>query len=154
MTEDAIVSIEIDGAGQLCVRPAQGEFDRIYRAGMQVGWDPVRRCLSAPRPEEWTYPRWFREIVSAVASEYRIQLVVTADTTWANVADVMRSDMTAYQHGVRRTIRYEWLDDDAAARARALQLTDHSACVLIWNEVRRIGLVASLGSGAQSLPAA
>jgi hypothetical protein len=42
MTEDPIASVEIDDVGQLCVRPARGEFDLIYRAGMQVGWDPVR----------------------------------------------------------------------------------------------------------------
>jgi hypothetical protein len=93
MTEDIISSVEIDAGGQLCVRPAKGEFDLIYRAGMQVGWNPARRCLFSPKPDEWSYPRWFRQIVAAVASEYRVRLVLTAETRWTNVSDVLRSEM-------------------------------------------------------------
>lgn len=58
-----------------------------------------------PRPGEWSYQKWFRQIVAAVASEYRIQLVLRPDTIWVNVGDGMRSEMTASLIGHRGQAR-------------------------------------------------
>lgn len=95
MTEDEIVSVEIDRDGKLCVKPAASDFDLIYRAGMEVGWDPARKCLFAPSPREWPYPMWFRRIVAAVSDEYRVRLMLTKRTAWVNVPDEIRTAMAA-----------------------------------------------------------
>lgn len=39
MTVDDIIAVEIDEAGRLCIQPGGQDFDFIYRAGMEVGWD-------------------------------------------------------------------------------------------------------------------
>lgn len=95
MTEDEIVSVEIAQDGKLCVTPASQDFAYIYRAAMEVGWDPVRRCLFAPKPREATYPTWFRQIIAAAADEYGVRLNLTPQTAWINVPDAVRSEIAA-----------------------------------------------------------
>lgn len=58
------------------------------------------------------------------------------------------------EHGVWQTITYDLLADDTAAKAHAAHLADHCAYVLLWNQTRRIGFVASLGRRTEFLPAA
>lgn len=95
MTEDRIVSVEIDGEGRLCVTPQNEDFASIYRAAMEVGWDPVRRCLVSPVPREWTYPMWFRQILAAAADEYGVRLTLMPETIWRNVSTSERLEMSA-----------------------------------------------------------
>ena len=95
MTEDHIVSVEIDGDGKLCVTPAKEDFALIYRAAMEVGWDRIRRCLVSPQPREWTYPMWFRQILAAAADEYGVRLRLTPETLWTHIPDEVRLEMSA-----------------------------------------------------------
>lgn len=95
MTEDRIVSVEIDGDGKLCVTPATKDFALIYRAATEVGRDPVRRCLVSPQPKEWTYPMGFRQILAATADEYGVRLRLTPETLWTNIPDELRLEMSA-----------------------------------------------------------
>lgn len=95
MTEDNIASVEIDRNGKLCVTPATKDFALIYRAAMEVGWDPIRRCLVSPQPREWTYPMWFRQIVAAAADEYGVRLRLTPETIWTHVPDEVRLEISA-----------------------------------------------------------
>jgi len=95
MTEDRIVSVEIDGEGRLCVTPQNEDFASIYRAAMEVGWDPVRSCLVSPVPCEWTYPMWFRQILAAAADEYGVRLTLMPETIWRNVSMSERLEMSA-----------------------------------------------------------
>jgi hypothetical protein len=95
VTEDEITSIEVDADGKLCVKPKSREFELIYRAGMEVGWDPARRCLFSPLPREWTYPRWFDQILAAAADEHGVRLHLTAHTAWINVPEAIRSEISA-----------------------------------------------------------
>jgi len=95
MREDRIVSVEIDGEGRLCVTPQNEDFASIYLAAMEVGWDPVRRCLVSPVPREWTYPMWFRQILAAAADEYGVRLTLMPETIWRNVSTSERLEMSA-----------------------------------------------------------
>ena len=95
MTEDRIVSVEIDGDGKLCVTPATKDFALIYRAAMEVGWDPIRRCLISPQPREWSYSMWFRQILAAAADEYGVRLRLTPETIWTHIPDEVRLEMSA-----------------------------------------------------------
>ena len=84
MERDTIAVVEIDEAGQLHVVPSNHSFPYIYREGMEVGWDPERRSLHSPRPREWSYARWYEQILAA-AREQGWDLSATASTRWVNV---------------------------------------------------------------------
>jgi hypothetical protein len=67
-------------------------FKFIYRAGMEIGWSPAERALSSPspRPGGWSYSDWFRQILKAAASEYRVTLAIDGNTAWSVPDDVRR----------------------------------------------------------------
>ncbi len=95
MTEDAISEVGIDSEGRLYVRPSSVSFEYIYRAAMEVNWDAKERRLFSPRPREWTYADWFRQIVAAAADEYGIRLKLTIETTWSNIAEPLKNEIEA-----------------------------------------------------------
>ena len=90
MVEDRIAEIGIDHDARLYVRPTGHTFPYIYQAAMEVGWDPVRGVLFSPRPRDWSYPDWFRQILAAVADEYGVRLSVGPEAIWTNVPDELR----------------------------------------------------------------
>lgn len=93
MTTDRVAAIGIDAEGSLWVRPETAEFPYIYREGMEVGWDAATRSLTAPRPREWTYLRWFQQIRRA-AREQGVSLVLTPTTEWSGIAEDLRRAIT------------------------------------------------------------
>jgi len=84
MERDTIAVVEIDQAGQLHVVPSSHSFPYIYREAMEIDWDPERRSLRSPKPREWSYARWYEQIL-AVAREQGWHLSATASTRWVNV---------------------------------------------------------------------
>jgi hypothetical protein len=95
MTIDEIVEVRIDEGGRLLVRPQVGTFPHIYRAAMEVRWDSDNRALFSPKPREWSYLRWFQQIVAAAADEYGVRLIITPRTTWSDVPDALRAEIEA-----------------------------------------------------------
>jgi hypothetical protein len=93
MTQDDIVDVEIDGEGRLRVRPLSEDLPHVWRAAMEVYWDPSTRTLYSPKPREWTYPMWFQQIVAAAADEYGVQLSLSAKTNWTNVSPELRAEI-------------------------------------------------------------
>jgi hypothetical protein len=91
MQTEAIMEVGIDPMDRLYVCPASTSFDHIYRAAMEVHWDSQKRCLFSPKPREWSYVRWFEQIVAAAAGEYGVHLGLTPHTVWSNVAEELRS---------------------------------------------------------------
>ena len=90
MEEDLILEIGIDDEGKLWVRPQSVSFDMIFRSGMEVHWDGERKRLFSPKPREWTYLRWFEQIVAAAADEYGVSLKLTPTTVWRNVPEDLK----------------------------------------------------------------
>jgi hypothetical protein len=95
MQNKNIAEIQIDSAGRLCVLPMSTSFEQIYRAAMQVHWDNVGKYLYSPSPGEWSYERWFQQILAAVKEEYGSVLTITPETRWRNVDDSLKSTITA-----------------------------------------------------------
>ena len=95
MSEDPIAEVGIDADERLYVRPSTSSFDHIYRAGMQVNWEPTGRRLFSPKPREWTYADWFAQIVEAVSGEYGTTLQLTSYTEWTNVPASLRAEIEA-----------------------------------------------------------
>lgn len=94
MVEDEIAAIVIDEQGRLRVIPASATFPYIYREAMEVGWDPDGSFLYSPIPKEWTYMRWYQQII-ATTKEQGYELVLSAATVWENVPDSVRREITA-----------------------------------------------------------
>lgn len=84
MRQDTIAVIEIDGAGQLHVVPSSQAFPYIYREAMEVNWDTVRLSLHSPKPREWSYGRWFQQILAAAHAQ-ECDLRLAESTQWLNV---------------------------------------------------------------------
>ena len=80
-----IARVEIDSERRLHVVPTGQEWPLIYRAGMEVNWDSQIGSLHSPTPREWSYTRWFDQILAAVSQEYGCTLYLTDGTVWANV---------------------------------------------------------------------
>lgn len=91
MDRDEIAEIVIDAAGQLHVVPASRAFPYIYREAMEVHWDPERHSLYSPPPREWSYARWFQQILVA-AREQGCELYPNAGTIWRSVAESTRAE--------------------------------------------------------------
>ena len=95
MADDSIAEVGIDQTGSLYVRPSNLSFPYVYRAGMEVGWDAERGRLFSPKPREWSYLDWYRQILAAVAGEYGDHLMLSASTIWAGVPDALRAEIEA-----------------------------------------------------------
>ncbi|MBA3493906.1 MAG: hypothetical protein H0T87_07295 [Gammaproteobacteria bacterium] len=84
MERDTIAELEIDATGKLHVVPSTRAFPCIYREAMEVHWDAARHSLHSPTPREWSYSRWFQQILSA-AREQGCELKLAASTQWLNI---------------------------------------------------------------------
>jgi len=93
MTQNPIEEVSVHEDGSLRLRPADGDFEYVYRAATGVRWDPETRELVAPPPREWTYVDWFRQIVRAVNEEFGQTLAITSATRWTNVAPEIREEL-------------------------------------------------------------
>ena len=92
MDRDAIDVIEIDDAGQLHVVPTSRSFPFIYREAMEVQWDTSRSSLHSPAPRDWSYARWFQQILAA-AREQDCELHPVANTWWVNVGPGVKAEL-------------------------------------------------------------
>ena len=92
MDRDAIDVIEIDDAGQLHVVPTSRSFPFIYREAMEVQWDTSRSSLHSPAPRDWSYARWFQQILAA-AREQDCELYPVANTRWVNVGPGVKAEL-------------------------------------------------------------
>ena len=96
MREVAIAEVGLDDDQRVFVRPVEGDFEHVYRAGMEVCWDKASRHLSHSQPpRDWTPVRWFQQIVTAVAGEYRVLLKLNAHSTWTAVPTEVRTAIEA-----------------------------------------------------------
>lgn len=73
MQKDTIEAVGIDEGGSLWVKPAVATFPLIYREAVEVHWNAERQRLYGPKPSEWTYVAWFRQIRNA-AREQGVEL--------------------------------------------------------------------------------
>jgi hypothetical protein len=95
MNADDIALVEIDAGGRLCVSPTSASYPFVYRAASEVHWDSHSKYLYSPAPREWSYTRWFRQILDAVKSEYGVTLTFTPQTLWRNIDEPLKSEIVA-----------------------------------------------------------
>jgi hypothetical protein len=92
---EMIDAVGIDDNGSLWVKPASSNFRFIYRTATEVHWDEGRRCLCTPKPRDWSYARWFSQIITAVREEYRTELRIAPTTAWLNVDSALQQEFLA-----------------------------------------------------------
>ena len=92
MESEQISVVELDGEGKLHIVPAKEEFQYVYREAMEVSWDIQRKSLHSPVPREWSYARWFQQIIAAALAQ-GAQLQLHTGTIWINVPDELREEL-------------------------------------------------------------
>jgi hypothetical protein len=80
-----LAMVEIDDNGRMRLYPVQEEYDFIYRAAAGVDWSKEGGFLYFREPNKLPYSMCFKQIVSAVSSEYGDVLEVEPATKWLNV---------------------------------------------------------------------
>ncbi|MBC2704882.1 hypothetical protein [Desulfobacula sp.] len=88
---ERIKIIRIDDEGRLHLHPEEMEFNHIYRSAAEVHWNEETKSLYSPKPCEWTYIDWIRQILGAVRAEYGIELVIDENTSWENIRLISNS---------------------------------------------------------------
>jgi hypothetical protein len=97
MTEvEEIAEVGIDGEERLYVKPVSCDFSHIYRAAMQISWSPEGKFLYSPKPSEWSYLKWYGQILGAAKDEYGISLVITESTSWLGIGDDLKNEIIQY----------------------------------------------------------
>lgn len=94
-----VSEIKINEAGELLVKPAINP-DRVcrfvYRAAMEVDWHEESQSFICPKPREWSYLDWYKQVVAAVVTELGISLRVTSSTTWVNISPQLQEQVSSY----------------------------------------------------------
>ncbi len=91
--------IKINEVGELLVKPAinPGRICRfVYRAAIEVDWHEESQSFICPKPREWSYFDWYKQVVAAVVSELGISLKVTNGTVWVNVSPQLQEQVSSY----------------------------------------------------------
>lgn len=96
MEVEEIAEIGIDGAERLYVKPVSRDFSHIYRAAMEVHWSPEGKFLYAPKPREWSYLKWYGQILGAARDEYCVSLVITENTGWVGIGDDLKNEIVQH----------------------------------------------------------
>jgi hypothetical protein len=98
MRQIPIAQVEVAASGLLHVKPSVPDsegFEHIYRTATGVRWLKDQRALAPARVVELSLAQWFAEIVAAAASEYGVRLLLTPETKWVNVPELLRSEIEA-----------------------------------------------------------
>ena len=93
MTTDNIIEVGIDNKERIYIKPETNDFEFIWRDASEVSWDDKNKVLYSPKPKEWTYFDWYRQIILATKGEYGCQLVLTDKTQWINIPDELKEQI-------------------------------------------------------------
>jgi hypothetical protein len=96
MKTDSIEEIRIDESGKLIVKPRKEDFSYIYRAAMEVNWNNDGKYLYSPKPKEWSYSMWFKQIHAAVKDEYGVTLKISNETRWENIDPDLKKSISNF----------------------------------------------------------
>jgi hypothetical protein len=106
MNTDHIEAIEINEQGELYIKPSTKQFVLIWRSATQVHWSERWNYLYSPKPREWSYLDWYKQILTVIANEYNYKLILTDTTLWQSISTTLRCEsrnsiqhlLTLYKH--------------------------------------------------------
>ena len=91
--KDNIIEIGIDKLDRLFIKPEKETFPLIYRTATEVHWDEKGNFLYSPKPKEWTYFDWYKQIVGVVETECNCKLLLTDKTRWSNIPTELKQQI-------------------------------------------------------------
>jgi hypothetical protein len=91
--KDNIIEIGIDSLERLYIKPEKEKFTLIYRTATEVHWDDKENFLYSPKPKDWTYFDWYKQIVGVVEIECNCKLLLTDKTQWSNIPNEVRQQI-------------------------------------------------------------
>ena len=91
--KDNIIEIGIDDNERLFIKPENATFPLIYRTATEVHWDDKHKFLYSPKPNEWTYLDWYKQIIGVVETECSYKLILTDSTQWKNISDDLKKQI-------------------------------------------------------------
>jgi len=97
MTIDKILEIGIDDKERLFIKPDKERFTLIYRTATEVHWDNNGLFVYSPKPREWTYFDWLRQITGVTETECNCKLILTDQTLWTTISDELKQQIIEYQ---------------------------------------------------------
>ena len=92
MEHDEIIEIGIDSDGRLYLVPSSKEFPFIYREAKEVSWHPEQKRLYSPKPTEWSYARWYTQILNAVKEQFCI-LSISKNVKWVSIPESLKLEI-------------------------------------------------------------
>ena len=92
METDAITEIGIDNQERLYIKPKSKTYTMIYREAIEVHWDNEGRFLYGPKPREWSYFEWYKQIMSG-ANSATFRLELTEKTKWVNIGSELKQQI-------------------------------------------------------------
>ncbi len=96
MITDNIFEIGIDVLERLFIKPEKEKFALIYRTATEVHWDSKNNFLYSPKPREWSYFDWYRQITEVVETECGCKLILTNRTNWINISYDLKKQIVEY----------------------------------------------------------
>lgn len=97
MRIDKILEIGIDDKARLFIKPNKERFILIHKTATEVHWDNNELFLYSPKPREWTYFDWFKQITGVTETECKCKLVLTDQTLWTNISDELKQLIIKHQ---------------------------------------------------------
>ena len=92
METDNIIEIGIDNLERLYIKPEKVKFTLIYRTATEVHWDNENHFLYSPKPKNWTYLDWYKQII-IVAEDCNCKLIITEKTKWKNISEKLKTEI-------------------------------------------------------------
>lgn len=92
MEYDQIIEIGIDADERLYLVPSSKEFPFIYREAKEVSWLPEQRRLYSPKPREWSYARWYGQIINTV-KEQSCVLSISKNIKWVAIPESLKLEI-------------------------------------------------------------
>ncbi|RYE59105.1 MAG: hypothetical protein EOP48_01985 [Sphingobacteriales bacterium] len=91
--KDNIKEVGIDEKERLFIKPEKATFPLIYRTATEVHWDDKDKFLYSPKPNDWTYLDWYKQIIGVVETECNYKLKLTNTTIWTNISNDLRKQI-------------------------------------------------------------
>lgn len=82
---------------RLFIKPEKERFTLIYRTATEDHWDNNGLFLYSPKPREWTYFDWFRQITGVTETECSCKLILTDETKWTNISNELKRQIIEHQ---------------------------------------------------------
>jgi hypothetical protein len=90
MHQANIDRVEVFESGQLLVGiegPGEDWYQYVYRAAASVYWNPSLRGFTIAAIKHWSCVAQYAHLVSVVRQELGVELVLSKDIKWSNVAE-------------------------------------------------------------------